>query len=258
MSTTYPEATSGKIALVTGAGTGIGRAVALELLARGYQVVLAGRRGELLEETRARAGAASSRALAVATDVTRDDSVDALYERVRAAYGRLDVLFNNAGRGAPAVPIDELPAAVWRDVVDVNLTGMFLCAQGAIRLMKRQMPKGGRIINNGSIAAYTPRPMSIAYTATKHAVTGLTKAISLDCRHDNIACGQIDIGNAATDMTERMAKGILQADGSMKVEPRMDVAHVARAVAGMAELPLDTNVQFMTIMATAMPYVGRG
>ena len=258
MSTTSPETTSGKVALVTGAGTGIGRAVALELLARGYQVVLAGRRGELLEETKNQAGAAAGRALAVATDVTREDSVDALFERIRSVYGRLDVLFNNAGRGAPAVPIDELPAKVWREVVDVNLTGMFLCAQGAIRLMKRQDPKGGRIVNNGSIAAYTPRPMSIAYTATKHAVTGLTKAISLDCRGDNIACGQIDIGNAATDMTARMANGILQADGSTKVEPRMDVAHVARAVANMAELPLDTNVQFMTIMATTMPYVGRG
>ncbi|HEX7749888.1 MAG TPA: SDR family oxidoreductase [Bordetella sp.] len=258
MSTTSPDTTNGKVALVTGAGTGIGRAVALELLARGYQVVLAGRRGELLEETRARAGAASGRALAVATDVTREDSIDALFERLRATYGRLDVLFNNAGRGAPAVPIDELPVAVWREVVEVNLTGMFLCAQSAIRLMKRQNPKGGRIINNGSIAAYTPRPLSIAYTATKHAVTGLTKAISLDCRKDNIACGQIDIGNAATDMTERMANGVLQADGSTKAEPRMDVAHVARAVANMAELPLDTNVQFMTIMATTMPYVGRG
>jgi NAD(P)-dependent dehydrogenase (short-subunit alcohol dehydrogenase family) len=190
MSTTSPETTSGKVALVTGAGTGIGRAVALELLARGYQVVLAGRRAELLEETRSLAGAASGRALAVATDVTREDSVDALFERVRAVHGRLDVLFNNAGRGAPAVPIDELPVAVWREVVDVNLTGMFLCAQGAIRLMKRQDPKGGRIINNGSISAYAPRPMSIAYTATKHAVTGLTKTISLDGRKDNIACGR--------------------------------------------------------------------
>jgi NAD(P)-dependent dehydrogenase (short-subunit alcohol dehydrogenase family) len=258
MSTTSSETASGKVALVTGAGTGIGRAVALELLARGHRVVLAGRRGQLLEETQALAGAASSRALAVATDVTREDSVDALFERLRTAYGRIDVLFNNAGRSAPAVPIDELPVSVWREVVDVNLTGMFLCAQGAIRLMKRQDPKGGRIINNGSISAYAPRPMSIAYTATKHAVTGLTKTISLDCRKDNIACGQIDIGNAATDMTERMAKGVPQADGSTRVEPRMDVGHVARAVANMAELPLDTNVQFMTIMATAMPYVGRG
>lgn len=258
MDTTSSETTGGKVALVTGAGTGIGRAVALELLARGYQVVLAGRRGELLEQTRAAAGAASSRALAVPTDVSSEDSVGALFERLRAAYGRIDVLFNNAGRGAPPVPIDELPVSVWREVVDVNLTGMFLCAQGAIRLMKRQNPRGGRIINNGSISAYSPRPMSIAYTATKHAVTGLTKTISLDCRQDNIACGQIDIGNAATDMTARMATGVLQADGSTRAEPRMDVGHVARAVANMAELPLDTNVQFMTIMATAMPFVGRG
>ena len=258
MSTTFPETTSGKVALVTGAGTGIGRAVALELLARGYTVVLAGRRVELLEETRTMAGAAAERALAVSTDVSSEDSVNALFERLQAAYGRIDLLFNNAGRGAPAVPIDELPVSVWREVVDVNLTGMFLCAQAAIRLMKRQNPKGGRIINNGSISAYAPRPMSIAYTATKHAVTGLTKTISLDGRKDNIACGQIDIGNAATDMTERMTKGVPQANGTTLVEPRMDVAHVARAVANMADLPLDTNVQFMTIMARDMPFVGRG
>jgi NAD(P)-dependent dehydrogenase (short-subunit alcohol dehydrogenase family) len=251
-------AASGKVALVTGAGTGIGRAVALEFLARGYKVVLAGRRGELLEATRAAAGAAAGNALVVPTDVTQEVSVDALFAQVLAAYGRLDVLFNNAGRGAPAVPIDELPAAVWREVVEVNLTGMFLCAQAAVRIMKRQDPRGGRIINNGSISAYAPRPMSIAYTATKHAVTGLTKSISLDGRKDNIACGQIDIGNAATDMTERMAAGVLQADGSTRAEPRMDVVHVARAVAGMADLPLDTNVQFMTIMARDMPFVGRG
>ncbi|HEY0296707.1 MAG TPA: SDR family oxidoreductase [Bordetella sp.] len=249
---------AGKVALVTGAGTGIGRAVALEFLARGYKVVLAGRRAELLQATKAAAGAAADNALAVPADVAKEASVDALFAQLQAAYGRIDVLFNNAGRGAPAVPIDELPASVWREVVDVNLTGMFLCAQGAIRLMKRQEPRGGRIINNGSISAHAPRPMSVAYTATKHAVTGLTKSISLDGRRDHIACGQIDIGNAATEMTDRMAAGILQADGSVKVEPRMDVAHVARAVAGMAELPLDTNVQFMTIMATDMPFVGRG
>lgn len=247
-----------KIALVTGAGTGIGRAVALEFLARGYRVVLAGRRREPLEETKSLAGEAAGHALVVPTDVSKEISVDELFVELKNAYGRLDVLFNNAGRGAPAVPIDELPAAVWREVVDVNLTGMFLCAQGAIRLMKHQHPRGGRIINNGSISAHAPRPKSIAYTATKHAVTGLTKSISLDGRKDNIACGQIDIGNAATEMTDRMAKGILQADGSTRVEPRMDVSHVARAVAEMAALPLDTNVQFMTIMATDMPFVGRG
>jgi len=258
MNTASTGTTKDKVALVTGAGTGIGRAVALEFLARGYKVVLAGRRGELLDATKAAAGAAGANALAVPTDVTKEASVDALFAQVQAVYGRLDVLFNNAGRGAPAVPIDELPTSVWREVVEVNLTGMFLCAQAAIRLMKRQDPRGGRIINNGSISAYAPRPLSIAYTATKHAVTGLTKSISLDGRKDNITCGQIDIGNAATDMTERMANGVLQADGSTRTEPRMDVAHVARAVANMADLPLDTNVQFMTIMARDMPFVGRG
>jgi len=246
------------VALVTGAGTGIGRAVALEFLARGYRVVLAGRRREPLEQTRVSAGQDSARALVVPTDVTKEQSVRELFDETQRAYGRLDVLFNNAGRGAPAVPIDELPVETWRDVVDVNLTGMFLCAQAAIRLMKGQTPRGGRIINNGSISSHAPRPYSIAYTATKHAVTGLTKSISLDCRKDGIACGQIDIGNAATDMTERMAAGVLQADGSTRPEPRMDVGHVARAVAEMAALPLDTNVQFMTIMATEMPFVGRG
>lgn len=247
-----------RVALVTGAGTGIGRAVALEFLAQGYRVVLAGRRREPLEATRTAAGEDGLRALVVPTDVSDEQAVRDLFDTAQREYGRLDVLFNNAGRGAPAVPIEELPVAVWREVVDTNLTGMFLCAQAAIRIMKAQHPRGGRIINNGSISSHAPRPFSIAYTATKHAVTGLTKSISLDCRAYNVACGQIDIGNAATEMTERMAAGILQADGSTKVEPRMDVAHVAQAVAAMARLPLDANVQFMTLMATNMPFVGRG
>jgi len=247
-----------RVALVTGAGTGIGRAVALEFLAQGYRVVLAGRRRDPLEATRTAAGEDGVRALVVPTDVSDEHAVRDLFDTAQREYGRLDVLFNNAGRGAPAMPIEELPVSVWREVVDTNLTGMFLCAQAAIRVMKAQSPQGGRIINNGSISAHAPRPFSIAYTATKHAVTGLTKSISLDCRPYGIACGQIDIGNAATDMTERMAAGILQADGSTKVEPRMDVAHVAQAVAAMARLPLDANVQFMTIMATNMPFVGRG
>ena len=247
-----------RVALVTGAGTGIGRAVALEFLAQGYKVVLAGRRREPLEQTRIAAGEDGVRALVVPTDVTQEADVRALFDEIQREYDRLDVLFNNAGRNAPAVPIEDLPVDVWRSVVDTNLTGMFLCAQAAIRLMKAQSPRGGRIINNGSISSHAPRPYSIAYTATKHAVTGLTKSISLDCRAYGIACGQIDIGNAATDMTERMAKGVLQADGSTRVEPRMDVAHVAQAVAGMAQLPLDANVQFMTFMATNMPVVGRG
>ena len=246
------------VALVTGAGSGIGRAVALEFLANNYQVVLCGRRADALEQTRALAADKGGNALAVPTDVTDESAVRALFEKIESTYGRLDVLFNNAGRGAPAVPIEDLSIADWRAVVDVNLTGMFLCAQAAIRMMKNQQPQGGRIINNGSISATAPRPFSIAYTATKHAVTGLTKSISLDCRPYNIACGQIDIGNAATDMTNRMAAGILQADGTTRPEPRMDVAHVARAVHQMAQLPLDTNVQFMTIMATNMPFPGRG
>lgn len=246
------------VALVTGAGSGIGRATALEFLAQGYRVVLAGRRREQLEQTRTAAGDDGTRALVVPTDVSDEQSVRALFEETQRAFGRLDVLFNNAGRGAPAVPIEDLPVDVWREVVDVNLTGMFLCAQAAIRLMKAQQPGGGRIINNGSISAYAPRPYSIAYTATKHAVSGLTKAISLDCRAYGIACGQVDIGNAATEMTERMVDGVLQANGERRPEPRMDVAHVAHAVVGMANLPLDANVQFMTIMATNMPFVGRG
>lgn len=252
------ETPGSRVALVTGAGTGIGRAVALEFLARGYKVVLAGRRREPLEETRIAAGEDGVRALVVPTDVTQEADVRALFDEIQREYNRLDVLFNNAGRNGPAVPIEDLPVDVWRSVVDTNLTGMFLCAQAAIRLMKAQQPQGGRIINNGSISSHAPRPYSIAYTATKHAVTGLTKSISLDCRAYGIACGQIDIGNAATDMTDRMAKGVLQADGTTRAEPRMDVAHVAKAVLDMARLPLDTNVQFMTIMATNMPFVGRG
>lgn len=248
----------GKVAVVTGAGSGIGRAVALQLLAEGYRVVLAGRRADALEETRTAAGDDAVRAMAVPTDVCSENSVRALFDETQRAYGRLDVLFNNAGRGAPAVPIEELPVDVWRSVVDTNLTGMFLCAQAAIRIMKDQQPRGGRIINNGSISAHAPRPYSVAYTATKHAVTGLTKSISLDCREYDIACGQIDIGNAATPMTERMVAGVLQPDHTVRPEPRMDVAHVAEAVAAMAALPLDANVQFMTIMATKMPFLGRG
>ncbi|MGP1615102.1 MAG: SDR family oxidoreductase [Pollutimonas bauzanensis] len=251
------DSTAG-VALVTGAGSGIGRAVALELLANNYRVVLVGRRADALEQTRELAGERGVHALAVPTDVSDEHSVRALFETIAGAYGRLDLLFNNAGRGAPAVPIEDLSVADWRAVVDVNLTGMFLCAQAAIRMMKTQQPQGGRIINNGSISAYAPRPYSIAYTATKHAVAGLTKSISLDCRSYHIACGQIDIGNAATEMTERMTAGVLQADGTTRPEPRMDVAHVARAVVHMAQLPLDANVQSMTIMATNMPFVGRG
>lgn len=248
----------GRVALVTGAGSGIGRACALALLEAGYTVVLAGRRAAALNETADAAGANAPHALAVPTDVTDPASVEALFEQVRSRCGRLDVLFNNAGTAAPAVPMDELTIAQWRAVVDVNLTGAFLCTQQAFRLMKAQTPRGGRIINNGSISAQVPRPFTAPYTATKHAITGLTKATSLDGRAHDIACGQIDIGNAATDMTSAMAAGILQANGSLLAEPRMDVAHVAAALVQMADLPLSANVQFMTIMATAMPYIGRG
>ena len=250
--------TNSKVAVVTGAGTGIGKAVALALLKDGYAVALAGRRREPLEKAVADSGAASGRALAVPTDVGNPESVKNLFAQVRAKFGRLDVLFNNAGTGAPAIPMEDLSFEQWKTVVDANLTGSFLCAQEAIRIMKDQTPRGGRIINNGSISAHAPRPYSVAYTATKHAITGLTKCISLDGRKHDIACGQIDIGNAATEMTDRMTKGVPQADGSVKVEPRMDVAHVASAVLYMASLPLDTNVQFMTVMASKMPFVGRG
>ena len=246
------------VALVTGAGTGIGRAVSLALLAANYRLVLVGRRLEPLQETVALAGADAGRTLCVPTDVGKPDSVKALFARVEAGFGRLDLLFNNAGSFTPGVPLEELSYEQWQQTVDVNLTGPFLCAQQAIRIMKAQTPKGGRIINNGSISAHVPRPFSAPYTSTKHAITGLTKSISLDCRHDNIACGQIDIGNAATPMTQAMPKGVPQANGERKPEPVMDVEHVARAVLQMASLPLDTNVQFMTIMATRMPYIGRG
>jgi NAD(P)-dependent dehydrogenase (short-subunit alcohol dehydrogenase family) len=246
-----------KVALVTGAGTGIGKAAALALLKDGYRVALVGRRKELLDKAAADSGA-GERALVLASDITQPEVVKEIFAKVKARWGRLDVLFNNAGMGAPAVPMEDLPLETWRAVVDINLNAMFFCCQEAIRIMKAQDPKGGRIINNGSISAHAPRPMSVAYTATKHAVTGLTKCISLDCRKHDIACGQIDIGNAATEMTERMTKGVPQANGTMMVEPRMDVAHVGAAVLHMANLPLESNVQFMTIMATKMPFVGRG
>ncbi|NMZ65910.1 SDR family oxidoreductase [Pseudomonas oryzihabitans] len=250
--------TARPIALVTGASQGIGRAVALGLLQDGFRVVLAARRAEpleaLAEETRQQGG----EALAVPCDVTDAASVEALFARIRETYGRLDLLFNNAGVGAPAVPIDELELDAWHKAVNTNLTGVFLCSRAAFALMRAQSPRGGRIINNGSISAHTPRPFSAPYTATKHAVAGLTKALALDGRAFDIACGQIDIGNAATEMTERMANGVLQADGSTAVEPRMDVRHVADAVRYMASLPLDANVQTLTVMATKMPYVGRG
>ncbi|MEU6083012.1 SDR family oxidoreductase [Streptomyces sp. NPDC047108] len=246
-----------KVAVVTGAGSGIGRAVALELARAGWSVALAGRRLPPLEET-ARLAREGGRTLAVRTDVTRPDDVDSLFGTVREHFGRLDLLFNNAGSFGPAVPLEELAYEDWRSVVDTNLTGAFLCAQGAYRLMKDQDPRGGRIINNGSVSAHAPRPDSIAYTATKHAMTGLTKSLSLDGRAYGIACGQIDIGNAATEMTERMRTGIRQANGTVAVEPVMDAADVARTVLHMASLPLEANVQFTTVMATAMPYVGRG
>jgi NAD(P)-dependent dehydrogenase (short-subunit alcohol dehydrogenase family) len=248
----------GKIAIVTGAGSGIGRATALALLGEGYSVVLAGRRREALERTVADAGPAASRALAVAADVGDPDSVDALFAVTRASFGRLDLLFNNAGTGAPAVPLEDLTVEQWRRVVDVNLTGAFFCTRAAFRLMKDQAPRGGRIINNGSISAHAPRPNSAPYTATKHAITGLTRSTALDGRKYDIACGQIDIGNAETEMTARMKGGVLQASGETAVEPTMDVAHVARAVLYMASLPLDANILFLTVMATKMPFVGRG
>lgn len=247
-----------KVAVITGAGSGIGRAVAIKLHDAGYRVVLAGRRADELEKTAAAMAATGAKALVVPTDVADQASVKALFAATHAAFGRVDVLFNNAGTLAVGTPIEDIPLDVWKRVVDVNLTGAFLCAQEAIRMMKAQSPKGGRIINNGSISATTPRPLSAPYTATKHAITGLTKSISLDGRADNIACSQIDIGNAATDFTAKMASGILQANGQTIVEPRMDVAHVADAVLYIANLPLDTNVQFMTLMATSMPFIGRG
>jgi NAD(P)-dependent dehydrogenase (short-subunit alcohol dehydrogenase family) len=249
---------TGPVALVTGASAGIGKAAALALLDNGYRVVLAARRGELLEQVVAASGASTDRALAVRADVTDPASVRALFEQTRRVFGRLDVLFNNAGRGAPPVPLEELSYEQWQSAVDTNLTGAFLCTQEAIRLMKSQDPRGGRIINNGSISAHSPRPNSAPYTATKHAITGLTKCTALDGRRHDIACSQIDIGNAATELTERMTEGVPQADGRLAPEPRMDVAHVASAIVYIAGLPLDANVQFMTIMATKMPFVGRG
>jgi NAD(P)-dependent dehydrogenase (short-subunit alcohol dehydrogenase family) len=248
----------GRVAVVTGAGTGIGKAAALALLGDGYRVVLAGRRPEPLGQAIAEAGEAASRALAVPTDVADPAAVLALFARTRDAFGRLDVLFNNAGRGAPAVPIEDLTYEQWTSVVDVNLNGLFLCAQQAFRAMKSQDPRGGRIINNGSISAHAPRPHSAPYTATKHAVSGLTKSLALDGRAYDIACSQIDIGNARTDLAAKMEDGVPQADGSVKPEPLMDVAHVGRAVLYVANLPKDANVLFMTIMATKMPFVGRG
>ena len=247
-----------KIALVTGAGSGIGRASALALLAAGYHVVLVGRRATALQETASMAGDAAPRALPVPTDLTDPAAVQALFDTVRSTHGRLDVLFNNAGMGSPPVPMDELTFEQWKAVVDVNLTAVFLCTQQAFRLMKTQSPRGGRIINNGSISAHVPRPFSAPYTATKHAITGLTRATSLDGRAHDIACGQIDIGNAATEMTERMTQGVLQPNGELVPEPRMDVRHVADAVVHMAGLPLSANIQFMTVMATNMPFIGRG
>jgi NAD(P)-dependent dehydrogenase (short-subunit alcohol dehydrogenase family) len=245
-----------RIALITGAGSGVGRAVALRLAAEGWSVALAGRRAGPLEETAALAGTAET--LAVPTDVGDPAGVEALFARVAGRFGRLDLLFNNAGTGAPPVPVDELPVEDWLRVVHANLTGAFLCARAAFGQMRRQSPGGGRIINNGSISAHTPRPFSVPYTTTKHAITGLTKSLGLDGRRYGIAVGQVDIGNAATPMTERMAGGVLQPDGSTRAEPTMDVAHVASAVAYMASLPHDANVPFLTVMATEMPWLGRG
>ena len=250
--------TNGKVALVTGAGSGIGRAVSLALQMAGYSVVLAGRRAAELDKTAVSASPDGTKMLVVPADVSKQESVRALFARVGEAFGRLDLLFNNAGYGGKPIPVEDLTLDQWNAVVGVNLTGAFLCAQEAIRMMKAQQPRGGRIINNGSLSAHAPRPNSAPYTATKHAMTGLTKCISLDCRKYDIACGQIDIGNAETEMTQRMSSGIIQANGETMQEPRMAVRHVADAVLYMANLPLDANVQFMTLMATTMPFVGRG
>jgi len=252
-------ATNNRVAIVTGAGSGIGKSVALALLREDYAVVLAGRRKEALEATASEATAAGSRlAMVVATDVGDPASVKALFAKTKATYGRLDLLFNNAGTGAPPIPMEDLTYEQWKTVVDANLTGAFLCTQEAIKMMKVQQPRGGRIINNGSISAHAPRPNSAPYTATKHAITGLTKSTALDGRKYDVACGQIDIGNAATPMTARMKTGVPQPNGSIEVEPTMDVENVAKAVLYMASLPLDANVLFLTVMATKMPFVGRG
>ena len=247
-----------KVALVTGAGTGIGKAAAKALLKGGYKVVLTGRNLDRLKLAISDIGGTDNNCLAVACDVGKPEEVKKLFAALTAKFARIDLLFNNAGMGAPAIPMEELSYEQWMNVVNANLCGAFLCSQAAIRMMKAQSPQGGRIINNGSISAHAPRPMSAPYTATKHAISGLTKSIALDGRPFNIACGQIDIGNAATEMTERMAAGILQADLSVKVEPRMDVEHVGEAVLHMAQLPLESNILSMTIMATNMPFVGRG
>jgi len=246
-----------KTAIVTGAGSGIGKSVALTLLKNGYSVALAGRRKDALDQAAKESGA-GARALAVPTDVSDPQSVKALFAKSKAAFGRLDLLFNNAGVNAPGVPLEDLTVEQWRNVVDINLSGMFFCIQEAFRMMKDQDPRGGRIVNNGSISAHAPRPNSSPYTSTKHAVTGLTKCASLDGRKYDIACGQIDIGNALTEMAAKMTKGVPQANGEIKVEPTIDVQRVADAVLHMASLPLDTNMQFVTIMATKMPFVGRG
>jgi NAD(P)-dependent dehydrogenase (short-subunit alcohol dehydrogenase family) len=251
-------ATDQKVALVTGAGSGIGRAVSLALQRSGFSVILAGRRAEALQATAARGVPEGGALLPVPADVSNPEQVASLFAYARETLGRLDVLFNNAGTNTQAVPLEELAWEDWERVIQVNLTGAFLCAQQAMRLMKEQRPRGGRIINNGSISAHSPRPHSAPYTAAKHGITGLTKSISLDGRKYDIACSQIDIGNAATDMTERMTRGVLQADGSTAIEPRINVEHIAEAVLYIATLPLDVNVQFMTVMATKMPFVGRG
>ena len=247
-----------KVAIITGAGSGIGKRTALALLQEGYSVTLAGRRVEPLETTAVEAEQTGSQTLVVPTDVTDPISVQNLFSKTKETFGRLDVLFNNAGIGAPGIPLEDLTYEQWKSVVDTNLTGPFLCTQQAFKIMKDQDPRGGRIINNGSISAHVPRPNSSPYTSTKHAMTGLTKSTSLDGRKYDIACGQIDIGNAATDMTGRMQQGVPQANGAVAVEPRMDAENVAQAVVYMASLPLDANVQFMTVMATQMPYIGRG
>jgi len=252
------EGEAGKVAVVTGGGTGVGRAAALALAGEGFAVVLSGRRPEPLKEVASEVGSTGGRAIAVPTDVTDPESIRALFTRTVEVFGRLDLLFNNAGMGAPAIPLEDLSVEQWRAVVDTNLTGSFLCTQEAFRIMKSQSPRGGRIINNGSISAHTPRPFSSPYTSTKHAITGLTKSTALDGRAYDIACGQIDIGNAETDMTARMARGVPQPNGSTMTEPTMAVENVGRAIAYMATLPPDANALFLTVMATKMPFVGRG